>query len=194
MNLVKGQRMDIAKAGAFGAAAGDGAINRLVFGLGWDVNSSGGADFDIDASVFLIGADGTCKQQDVVYYNEPKHWSGSVESTGDNRSGVGDGDDESILVTLDQVPEYISKISFCVSIYDGNKRGQNFGQVNNAYIHAVDDKGNELMRYDLQEDFSIETALICGTLYRHNGGWKFAADGIGVQNSLDGLVAHFNVQ
>lgn len=191
INLVKGQRIELAKAGTVGT---DGGINRVIFGLGWDVNTTGGADFDLDASAFLIGADGTCKEQDVVYYNNLEHWSGAVKSSGDNRTGVGDGDDESILVTLAAVPDYIEKISFVVSVYDALVRNQNFGQVRNAYIHAVDDNGNELMRYDLQEDFSIETSVIAGTLYRHNGAWKFAAEGVGLQgDGINAAVDHFNV-
>lgn len=191
MNLVKGQRVELAKMDAVGT---DGGINRVIFGLGWDVNTSGGEAFDLDASAFLISADGTCKEQDVVYYNNLEHWSGAVKSSGDNRTGAGDGDDESVLVTLAAIPDYIEKISFVVSVYEAYARNQNFGQVKNAYIHAVDDNGNELMRYDLQEDFSIETAVIAGTLYKKNGSWKFAAEGIGLQgDGINAAVDHFKV-
>lgn len=188
VSLSKGQKVDLTK--------GNPGLTKLIIGLGWDTNKyDGGSDFDLDASAFLCGDNGkVLSDSDFVFYSNLKHSSGSVEHTGDNLTGEGDGDDEVIKVDLSLVPANISKISFTVTIYDAETRRQNFGQVSNAYIHIVDQaSGTELIRYDLGEDFSIETAVVVGELYRNNGEWKFNAIGSGFQGGLAALCQNFGV-
>lgn len=188
VGLVKGQKVDLTK--------GNPGLSRLIIGLGWDTNQfDAGADFDLDAAAFLCGDNGKVTNDgDFVFYNNLTHSSGAVEHTGDNLTGEGDGDDEVIKVDLSLVPPNISKISFTVTIYDADVRRQNFGQVSNAYIHVLDEKTNtEIIRYDLGEDFSVETAVVVGEIYRHNGQWKFNAIGSGFQGGLFALCKHFGV-
>ena len=143
----------------------------------------------------MWGADGkTASDADFVFYGNLKHASGGVEHLGDNLTGEGDGDDEQIKVDLSKVPEAVEKIDFTVTIYEAEERRQNFGQVSNAFIRIVDESSNtELIRYDLGEDFSIETAVVVGELYRHNGEWKFNAVGSGFQGGLQALCQNFGV-
>ena len=167
ISLQKGQKVDLTK--------GNPSLRHVLVGLGWDVNKyDGGFDFDLDASAFLLGANGQTPDTDAfVFYGNLKHSSGSVEHMGDNLTGEGDGDDEQIVVDLSAIPQNIEKIAFTVTIYEAEKRRQNFGQVANAYIRIVDsDTNQELIRYDLGEDFSIETAIVVGEIYRHNGEWR----------------------
>lgn len=185
INVAKGQRIDLTKTNP--------GLNDVMVGLGWDVNDSGDSAFDLDALAFLLGANGKAKDEDVVYFNNLKHVTGSVIHQGDNLTGEGDGDDEQIRIFLDKIPEYVQKIAICVAIYDANNRRQNFGMVQNVFVRFVDNSNlNEIIRYDLSEDYSIETAVFMGELYRHNGEWKFAAKGEGIQNGLDGLTSRFN--
>ncbi|MBO5287491.1 MAG: TerD family protein [Clostridia bacterium] len=189
ISLRKGERVDVTK-----SAPG---LSKLVVGLGWDTNGYyGGNDFDLDAQAFLLNATGRVNvDEDLVFYGNTTHPSGAVMHTGDNRTGEGDGDDEQILVDLSMVPGNISRIDFTATIYDGEERGQNFGQVSNAYIRIVDaTTGNELIRYDLGEDFSIETAVVVGSLYRHNGEWKFSAVGSGFQSGLETLCGYYGIE
>lgn len=188
INLTKGQKIDLTKRNP--------GLKNLLVGLGWDVNAFDGADFDLDASAFMVGANGRCpSDREFIFYGNQKHPSGSVESLGDNRTGAGDGDDEQILVDLSRVPAEIDRIAFTCTIYDADARGQNFGQVSNAYIHIVDQvSGEELVRYDLEEDYSIETALVVGELYRNNGEWKFNAVGSGFQGGLAALCTHYGLE
>ncbi len=188
INLTKGQKVDLTK--------GNPSLKRVIVGLGWDVNVfSGGADFDLDASAFLLGANGKCPTDgDFIFYSNLKHMSGAVEHTGDNLTGEGEGDDEVIKVDLSKIPEYIERIAFTVTIYDADRRRQNFGQVSNAYIHIIDETtGAEIIRYDLGEDFSIETALVVGEIYKYNGNWKFNAIGSGFSGGLKALCAHYGI-
>ncbi len=188
VNLRKGQKVDLTK--------GNPGLTRLMVGLGWDVNCyDGSSEFDLDASAFLLGAGGrVTSDTDFVFYGNQRHPSGSVESTGDNRSGAGEGDDEQIKVDLSKVPSYIDKIAFTVTIYDADERRQNFGMVSNSYIRVVDEaNGQEIIRFDLGEDFSIETAIVVGELYRHNGEWKFNAVGSGFQGGLEALCANYGI-
>lgn len=188
VNLRKGQKVDLTK--------GNAGLNRITVGLGWDVNRyDSGYDFDLDASAFLLGANGKVMQDaDFVFYGNAADPSGAVQYGGDNRTGEGEGDDEQIMITLQSIPARIEKIDFTVTIYDGLERRQNFGQVNNAYVRIVDDAtGTELIRYDLEEDFSIETAVVVGQLYRHNGEWKFNAIGSGFQGGLEALCVNYGV-
>ena len=188
VSLTKGQKVDLTK--------GNPGLNNLLVGLGWDINKfDGGSDFDLDTAAFMLGADGkTASDADCVIYGNLKHASGGVEHLGDNLTGEGDGDDEQIKVDLSKVPESVEKIDFTVTIYEAEERRQNFGQVSNAFIRIVDESSNtELIRYDLGEDFSIETAVVVGELYRHNGEWKFNAVGSGFQGGLQALCQNFGV-
>ena len=188
ISLIKGQKVDLTK--------DNPNLSRILVGLGWDVNKyDGGADFDLDASAFLLGSNGKVQNDlDFIFYNNLRHSSGAVIHTGDNLTGEGEGDDEVIKVDLSKVPENIYKIAFTVTIYDADLRRQNFGQVSNAYIHIIDQTNNqELLRYDLGEDFSTETALVVGELYRHGSEWKFNATGSGYKGGLHSLCLDFGV-
>ena len=188
ITLAKGQKVDLTKSNP--------GLKNIVVGLGWDVNKyDGGFSFDLDTAAFLTGANGkVTSDTDFVFYNNLRHPSGSVIHLGDNLTGAGDGDDEQIKVVLDQVPANIEKISFTATIHEAVQRSQNFGQVSNAYIRVIDESnGTELIRYDLGEDFSIETAIVVGELYRHNGEWKFNAIGSGYQGGLAALCNNFGI-
>lgn len=188
LNLQKGQKIDLTK--------GNPGLSRLLVGLGWDTNKySGGYDFDLDATAFLLKADNKIdSNQDFVYYGNLKHSSGSVEHMGDNLTGGNVGDDEQIQVNLTCVPDSIERIAIAVTIYDAEKRSQNFGQVSNAYIRIVDTtSGNELLRYDLGEDFSIEASIVVGEIYRYKGEWKFNAVGSGFKGGLKSLCLNYGV-
>ncbi len=188
VSLRKGQKVDLTK--------GKPGLRHLTVGLGWDVNRyDSGGDFDLDASAFLLGENGRVTgDADFIFYGNPAHPSGSVNYGGDNRTGAGEGDDEQILVDLSLIPAAIQKIDFTVTIYEADTRRQNFGQVSNAFVRIVDDdSGQELIRYDLEEDFSIETAVVVGELYRHNGEWKFNAIGSGFQGGLAALCQNYGI-
>jgi tellurium resistance protein TerD len=189
VSLSKGQKVDLTK--------GNPNLSKLTVGLGWDTNKyDGGADFDLDASAFLLGANGKIRNDsDFVFYNQPKHPSGSVYSTGDNRTGEGEGDDEQIKVDLKNIPADVAKVAFTVTIHEAQARKQNFGQVSNAFIRIVDDVSNaELMRYDLGEDFSVETAVVIAEIYRNGTEWKFNAIGSGFKGGLGALCNNFGIQ
>ena len=189
ISLQKGQKVDLTK--------GNPSLKHVLVGLGWDVNRyDGGFAFDLDASAFLLGANGQTPNTDAfIFYGNLKHPSGAVEHMGDNLTGEGDGDDEQILVDLTKIPDSIEKIAFTVTIYEAEQRRQNFGQVDNSFIRIVDnDTGKELIRYDLGEDFSIETAIVVGEIYRHGGGWKFNAVGSGFQGGLAALSANYGIE
>lgn len=188
INLSKGQKVDLTK--------GNPGLKNIMVGLGWDVNAfDSGADFDLDASAFLVGDNGRCPtEKEFIFYGNLEHTSGSVKHMGDNRTGDGEGDDEQIQVDLSTIPANVSKIAFTVTIYDAELRHQNFGQVSNAFIRIVNEAtGEEIIRYDLSEDFSIETAIVVGELYRHNGEWKFNAIGSGFQGGLAALCGHYGI-
>ena len=186
--LTKGQKVSLTK--------GNPGLTNVVVGLGWDVNQfDTGGSFDLDAAAFLVTDSGKISRtEDFVFYGNLSHPSGAVQHMGDNLTGEGDGDDEQIKVNLAAVPENISKIAFMVTIYEAEQRRQNFGQVNNAFIRIYNEaNGEELLRYDLGEDFSIETAAVFGELYKNNGEWKFNAIGCGYQGGLAALCANFGV-
>ncbi|MBP2241265.1 tellurium resistance protein TerD [Cytobacillus eiseniae] len=189
VSLSKGQKVDLTKSNP--------GLSKVVVGVGWDVNKyDGGNDFDLDSSVFLLGENGkVTSDSDFVFYNNTNGGNNSVVHTGDNRTGAGDGDDEQVKVDLANVPATIQRITFTITIHDGEARNQNFGQVSNAYVRIMsEDSGEELIRYDLGEDFSIETALVVGELYRHNSDWKFSAIGSGYQGGLAALARDFGLQ
>lgn len=164
---------------------------------GWDVRTTTGADHDLDASALLCGGESGKVVSDLhfVFYNNLNSPDGSVQHTGDNLTGEGEGDDESINVNLAAVPADVAKIVFPVSIHDAQSRGgQSFGQVRNAFIRVVNQaNGVELARYDLSEDASTETAMVFGELYRHGGEWKFRAVGQGYASGLAGIAKDFGV-
>ena len=187
VSLTKGGNVSLTK-----AAPGLTAVN---VGLGWDVRTTTGADFDLDASALLVGADGkVLSDQHFVFFNNLKSPDGTVEHTGDNLTGEGEGDDEMIKVNLAGVAPEVDKIVFPVSIHDADARGQSFGQITNAFIRVVNAAdNNELTRYDLSEDYSTETALVFGELYRNGAEWKFRAVGQGYASGLAGIAKDYGV-
>ena len=187
--------LSLSKGGNLSLTKTDPNLNKLLIGLGWDERATSGTDFDLDASVFLVNSMGKVRgDHDFIFYNQLKSADGAVEHTGDNRTGEGDGDDETIKVDLTKVPSDVSKVVFCAVIYDGQARNQNFGQVANAYIRIVNTQGGaEVARYDLSEDSSTETAMIFGELYKNNGEWKFRAVGQGFAGGLGPLAASYGV-
>ncbi len=188
VTLSKGQKVNLTK--------DNPGLSKLLVGLGWDVNKyRGGYDFDLDASAFMLGSNGKVPSDaEFVFYHNLKHSSGSVVHMGDNLTGEGEGDDEEIKIDLSKVPANIQRIAFTVTIYDADKRNQNFGQVSNSFIRVVDEvKGAELLRYDLGEEFSLETAVVVGELYRNNNEWKFNAIGAGFKGGLRELCLNFGV-
>ena len=188
ISLQKGQKVSLTK--------GNPGLKKVVVGLGWDVNQfDTGGDFDLDAAAFLLGDSGkVAKAEDFVFYGNLTHPSGSVQHMGDNLTGEGDGDDEQIKIDLTQVPANVTKIAFTATIYEPEQRRQNFGQVNNAFIRIYNEEtGEEMLRYDLGEDFSIETAVVFGELYKNNNEWKFNAIGSGYQGGLAALCANYGV-
>ena len=188
VSLQKGQKVSLTK--------DNPGLKKVIVGLGWDVNAfDTGGDFDLDAAAFLLGDSGkVADSNDFVFYSNLTHPSGSVVHQGDNLTGVGDGDDEQIKVDLSKVPDNITKIAFTVTIYEAEQRRQNFGQVSNAFIRIYNEEtGEEMIRYDLGEDFSIETAAVFGELYKNGSEWKFNAIGNGFQGGLAALCANFGV-
>ena len=170
-------------------------LTNMAVGLGWNPRATDGQAFDLDAVAFLVNESGKVRADaDFIFFNNLKSSDGSVEHTGDNRTGEGDGDDEVIKVDLSKVPADVSKVVFCAVIYDGQARNQNFGQVANAYIRIVNTQsGAEVARYDLSEDSSTETAMIFGELYKNNGEWKFRAVGQGFAGGLGPLAQSHGV-
>lgn len=170
-------------------------ITKAKVGLGWNPRVTDGQAFDLDAIAFLVGENGKVRaDNDFIFFNNLTSSDGSVKHNGDNRTGDGDGDDETLSVDLSKVPADVSKVIFAVTIYDGQTRNQNFGQVGNAYIRVINDaSGSEIARYDLSEDSSTETAMIFGELYRNGSEWKFRAIGQGFAGGLGPLAASYGV-
>ena len=188
INLQKGQRVSL-----------DNSLTHALVGLGWDTNRyDGGFDFDLDASVFLLGENGKLlRDEDFVFYNNLNGRNGAVVHTGDNLTGEGDGDDEVIMIDFTKIPPEIKKLAICVTIYDAQVRRQNFGQVSNAYIRIAkladefDTVGETVLKFDLEEEFSIETALVVAEIYNKNGEWKFNAVAAGYQGGLEAICRSF---
>ena len=187
VNLTKGGNVSLTK-----QAPG---LTTVVVGLGWDVRTTTGTDFDLDASAIVASADGKALSDcHFVYFGNLRTPDGSIEHTGDNLTGEGKGDDEQIKVSLAALPAEASRVVFPVAIYKGDERGQTFGQVRNAFIRIVDASGGtELARYDLSEDASTETAMVFGELYRNGAEWKFRAVGQGYASGMDGIVADYGL-
>ena len=183
------------KGGNLSLSKTDPNLTHVLVGLGWDARSTDGVDFDLDASAFLLTESGKVRgESDFIFYNQTRSPEGSVEHTGDNRTGDGDVDDESVKIDLSKVPAEIQKIAITVTIHDGESRGQNFGQVQNAFIRILNDQSNtEIVRFDLNEDYSTETAMIFGELYRHSGEWKFRAVGQGYAGGLGAMCRQFGI-
>lgn len=188
INLQKGQRVSL-----------DSSMKLALVGLGWDTNRyDGGADFDLDASAFLLGENGKLlRDDDLVFYNNLNGRDGAVVHTGDNLTGDGDGDDEVIMIDFSKIPSEIKKVAICVTIHDAEARRQNFGQVSNAYIRIAklsdefDTVGEPVLKFDLEEEFSIETALVVAEIYFKNGEWKFNAVAAGYQGGLEAICRSF---
>ena len=187
ISLTKGGNVNLSK-----EAPG---LSNITVGLGWDPRATDGQEFDLDAIAFLLNEAGKVRNdQDFIFFNNLKSGDGSVEHTGDNRTGEGEGDDEKIKINLSTIPADVNKVAICAIIYEGQARNQNFGQVGDAFIRVVNDNGNsEIARYDLSEDSSTETAMIFGELYRHNGDWKFRAVGQGFNGGLGPLASSYGV-
>lgn len=187
--------VSLSKGGNVSLSKTDPGMKNVLIGLGWDVRATDGQDYDLDASVFLLAENGKVRNDlDFIFYNNLRSADGSVEHTGDNRTGEGDGDDESIKIKLDKIPADVAKLVFVVTIHDATVRRQNFGQVEGAFIRLVnDDTQIEVARYDLTEDASTETAMLFGELYRHNGEWKFRAVGQGYAGGLASVCAQYGI-
>ncbi|QKE56470.1 TerD family protein [Bacillus phage YungSlug] len=185
----KGTRVDLTKTNP--------GLKKVRIGLGWDTNKyDGGHDFDLDAVVFLANAQGkVTEDRDFIFYNNLEHYTGAVVHSGDNLTGSGDGEDETIFVEFGKIPQHIEKIAVCVTIHEATERGQTFGMVLNSFVNIYDaDTDEQLLRFDLGEDFSIETGVVVCELYKHDGHWKFNAIGSGYSNGLAGLVRDYGLQ
>ena len=187
MSLIKGGNVSLSK-----NAPG---LTKIFVGLGWDVRATEGAAFDLDASVFMLKEDNKVRSDsDFIFYNNLKSTCGSVEHMGDNRTGVGEGDDEVIKMDLAGMPPEVARLSIGVTIHEADNRKQNFGMVNSAFIRVVNqDDNTEIARFDLTEDMSTETAMIFGEVYRHNDEWKFKAVGQGFSGGLAAMAKNFGI-
>ena len=188
INLSKGGNINLSKTAP--------TMSKVDLGLGWNPRATDGKAFDLDAVAFLTGEDGKVRLDgEFIFFNQKVSPCGSVTHNGDNRTGDGDGDDETISVDLSKVPQEVAKIVFAVTIHEGQQNGQNFGMVDKAYIRVINQDANaeELARFDLSEDGSIEVAMIFGELYRHSGEWKFKAVGQGFSGGLGALAASYGV-
>lgn len=187
--------LSLQKGGNLSLSKTDPSLDHVLIGLGWDERATDGAEFDLDASAFLLTASGKVRgDADFIFYNQLKSSDGAVEHTGDNRTGSGDGDDESLMVTLSKVSPEVAKIAITVTIHDAEARSQNFGQVSNAFIRVVNnDTQAEVVRFDLAEDYSTETAMVFGELYRHNNDWKFRAVGQGYAGGLAAMCQQYGI-
>lgn len=189
VSLAKGQKVDLTKSNP--------GLTKILVGLGWDINKyDGGHEFDLDTAAFLLVESGKVgADKDFCFYGNQKHESGAVEHSGDNKTGAGDGDDEVIKIDLSKIPAAIQKVDFTVTIHEADVRMQNFGQVSNAYIRVLNESdGTELIRYDLGEEYSIETAIVVAELYRNGAEWKFNAVGSGFAGGLKALCQNFGVE
>ncbi|PAB59764.1 TerD family protein [Anaeromicrobium sediminis] len=195
VSLKKGQKVSLKKM-ATDAGLNGGTLSKVKVGLGWDLNKyDGGHDFDLDVFTFAVKGDGKVRNSgDFIFFNNMRLSNGSIELMGDNRTGAGAGDDEVVAVDLNTVPADIEKIIFAIIINEAEMRRQNFGMVGNAFVRLVDTNTNkEFLRYDLSEDYSIETAVVVGEIYRHKGEWKFTAIGSGFNDGLPALCACYGV-
>jgi len=187
ISLTKGANLSLSK-----SAPG---LTKIIVGLGWDARATSGAAFDLDASAFLLSSYGKVRSDaDFIFFNQPSSFDGSVMHLGDNTTGDGDGDDEQLTVDLTKISADVEKIVISVTIHESEIRNQNFGMVSQAFVRVVDAANNEeIVRYDLSEDFSVETALVFCEVYRHSGEWKFRAVGQGFQGGLEAMAKNYGV-
>ena len=188
--------ISLQKGGNVSLSKTDPNLNNVLIGLGWSARISDGIDFDLDASLFMVTENNKVRNDsDFIFYNQLKSTCGSVEHTGDNKTGDGDGDDEAIKIALVDVPAEIKRLVVAVTIHEAESRKQNFGMVQEAYIRIVNNESNtEIARFDLSEDYSTETAMVFGEVYRHNGEWKFRAVGQGFAGGLAAVATQHGVQ
>ncbi|MDQ4063412.1 MAG: TerD family protein [Actinomycetota bacterium] len=187
--------ISLSKGGNVSLSKEDPNLKKVLVGLGWDVRATDGAAYDLDASVFIVNEQNKVRSDsDFIFYNNLRSSDGSVEHTGDNLTGEGEGDDEQVKVDLERIPPDVNKLVFSVTIHEGETRRQSFGQVSGAFIRVVNGESNsEIVRYDLSEDASMETAMLFGEVYRHGGEWKFRAVGQGFNGGLAPMARHFGV-
>lgn len=187
--------LTLSKGGNLSLSKTDPTLKKLLVGLGWDERVTSGDSFDLDASAFLLNASEKVRSdKDFIFYNQLSSADGSVKHMGDNRSGAGEGDDESIKINLDLVPSDVVKIVVAVTIHDAQAKAQNFGQIQNAFIRVVNEEtGVEVVRYDLAEDYSTETAMVFGEIYRNNNEWKFRAIGQGYAGGLSAMCQRYGI-
>lgn len=187
--------LTLSKGGNLSLSKTDPTLKKILVGLGWDERVTSGDSFDLDASVFLLNSSEKVRSdKDFIFYNQLSSIEGSVQHMGDNRSGAGDGDDESIKINLDLVPADVVKMVVAVTIHDAQAKGQNFGQIQNAFIRVVNEEtGVEVVRYDLAEDYSTETAMVFGEIYRNNNEWKFRAIGQGYAGGLSAMCQRYGI-
>jgi len=187
--------LTLQKGGNLSLSKTDPTLTNILLGLGWDPRSTDGTEFDLDASALLLGANGKIRNDaDFIFYNQLKSVDGSIEHKGDNRTGAGDGDDEVLKVDLSRIPVDVDKVVFIVTIHDADARKQNFGQVGGSFIRVVNEiSGAEVVRYDLAEDASTETAMVFAELYRSSGEWKFRAVGQGYAGGLKALANSYGM-
>lgn len=187
--------LTLSKGGNLSLSKTDPTLKKILVGLGWDERVTSGASFDLDASVFLLNSSEQVRSdKDFIFYNQLSSVDGSVQHMGDNRSGAGEGDDESIKINLDLVPADVVKMVVAVTIHDAQAKGQNFGQIQNAFIRVVNEEtGVEVVRYDLAEDYSTETAMVFGEIYRNNNEWKFRAIGQGYAGGLSAMCQRYGI-
>ncbi len=187
ISLTKGGNLSLSKSAP--------SLKRILVGLGWKAGTSVGDDFDLDASAFLVGENGKVRaDEDFVFYHQLVSPCGSVQHTGDNRVGDSDGDDEALEINLDKVPDHIKRVVICVTIHDADTRRQNFGQISDSFMRIVNlDNDMEIVRFDLSEDYSTETAMIFGEIYKHKDEWKFKAVGQGFAGGLESMCGQFGI-
>ena len=187
ISLQKGGNVNLSKT--------DPHLKQVLVGLGWDARSTDGVDFDLDASIFMVAENNRVRSDsDFIFYGQLRSLCGSIEHTGDNRTGDGDGDDESLKIKLDKIPPDISRLIVAVTIHDAQVRKQNFGMVHGAFMRLVNIETNiEITRFDLSEDYSTETAMIFGEIYRYGSEWKFKAVGQGYAGGLKALAIQYGV-
>ncbi|MDR5745055.1 TerD family protein [Caballeronia sp. LZ029] len=188
--------VSLSKGGNISLSKSAPSLSRILVGLGWEARVTDGDDYDLDASAFMVAESGKVRSdEDFIFYNQLSSHCGSVEHTGDDRTGAGAGDDEALQIDLTLVPNHVKRIVVCVTIDEAEARRQNFGQVSGAFMRIVNlDNDVEIARFDLSEDYSTETAMIFGEVYRYNDEWKFKAIGQGYAGGLEALCGQFGVQ
>lgn len=184
ISLSKGQNISLSKT--------EPGLKKILVGLAWNARTTAGQAFDLDASAICLGEDGKAKRdEDFIYFRNPTSLDGAIVFGGDNRTGSGEGHDETLVIDLEKVAADIARIQFIINIHEGKERSQNFGQVGGAKVEVLNQEtSNSITVYELNEDASLETVVIMGEVYRHDGGWKFRAIGQGYEQGLIGVLAN----